>query len=308
MSSAKIQQTASTWFVRRNGERASDADEAAFERWLVADPRHAIAYRECEAGWSLLGEAAGSREIGALGADALEAHDRQAMTRRQVLRYGGGGAVAVVLGIGLWTSTSEPAWARYATGPGERLGRTFPNGTELMLAPQSRLTASMDASTSQAKLEAGQVFFQSQDAAVRLIVEAPDCRVEGSQCAVQLGLLDGGSEVIAVSGPISVNGAALAPGHRWFAGTVERIDVGAVTSWRTGRLDFRDRPLREVVAAFNRYGRDQFVIADTIAGDTAISGSFRYDAAGAFPQALEEIFGLRVEPAGEHRWRIATAP
>ncbi|MFD1333009.1 FecR/PupR family sigma factor regulator, partial [Methylopila musalis] len=41
---------ADAWLMRRDGEHGA-RDEADFEAWLAADPRHALAYAESERLW-----------------------------------------------------------------------------------------------------------------------------------------------------------------------------------------------------------------------------------------------------------------
>ena len=74
-----------------------------------------------------------------------------------------------------------------------------------------------------------------------------------------------------------------------------------------GRLVVRDRPLREVVEAFNRYSSDRLVLGDGKAGDIRISGSFRYDGSKEFAQALAAGFGLSVARQKDGAWRISAS-
>ena len=83
---------------------------------------------------------------------------------------------------------------------------------------------------------------------------------------------------------------------------VDATDAESATAWRLGRLVVRDRPLREVVAAFNHYSSDRLVLATPEAGDVRISGSFRYDGAREFAMALESAFDLPVDRQSDGAW------
>ena len=83
-------------------------------------------------------------------------------------------------------------------------------------------------------------------------------------------------------------------------------DLDALTAWRDGRLVFNDTPLPQVVAAFNRYSSDQLsLVPDARLNDIRISGSFRYDGAREFANALRAGFGVRVRQVDRTTWEIA---
>ena len=69
-------------------------------------------------------------------------------------------------------------------------------------------------------------------------------------------------------------------------------DVGAVTSWQTGRLSFRLQPLRYVLEDVNRYAGKPIRAADEHIGSIVISGTVMEDNVGAWVESLERAFGL----------------
>lgn len=72
-------------------------------------------------------------------------------------------------------------------------------------------------------------------------------------------------------------------------------EVARATDWRVLRLEFRDLPLREVVAEFNRHNTHQLALGDDAVGKLTIGGTFRADNAAAFVRLLESLLGVRVQ-------------
>lgn len=76
-------------------------------------------------------------------------------------------------------------------------------------------------------------------------------------------------------------------------------EVARATDWRAVRLEFRDLPLTEVVAEFNRYNPHRICLGDTSVGKLTIGGTFRADNAAAFVRLLERLLGVRVQSSGD---------
>jgi transmembrane sensor len=75
-----------------------------------------------------------------------------------------------------------------------------------------------------------------------------------------------------------------------------------VGEWREGRLTFDGAPLATVAADLTRATGLTFVAAPAVAGRT-VSGSVLVAPVKADPQALGELFGVRVRRDGD-RWII----
>lgn len=75
--------------------------------------------------------------------------------------------------------------------------------------------------------------------------------------------------------------------------TVE--DAQQLLDWRNGLLVFRDTPLADAAAEFNRYNVRKLVLADAKVGELRIGGSFRWDNQDTFVRLLEAGFPLHAE-------------
>jgi transmembrane sensor len=70
-------------------------------------------------------------------------------------------------------------------------------------------------------------------------------------------------------------------------------EIDRTLTWRTGILTFRDTPLADAVAEFNRYNTRQIVIDDPKLGFVKIGGIFRATDLDPFVHLLEEGFHIR---------------
>lgn len=309
---------ADLWFARMNGgDPVPPEREAAFNAWLQADPDHARSYRDCQMAWMELGLAGCEPPVLAMRSRALDTAARP--SRRRLLLGLSGATVATGIAGAVWMSAApSPARALIVTKTGQRLTAPLPDGSQVTLAPLSRVRLDFTEQRRGLKLEAGQAYFAvAHDPDRPFVVEAGDRQVTALGTRFQITLSDGQAqaEVVLEQGEVIVSsreesfGPArrLVPGQRLSAlkqARIEPVDVETSTAWRVGRLVVRDQSLDEVVSAFNRYSGDRLVLGDPKVGGMRISGSFRYDGAREFALALEGTFGLKVLAVGTGVWRI----
>lgn len=307
---------AAFWFARMNsGASPCLEDEAGFREWLNADPGHIESYRQCQVAWREIGTVAAAPSILARRARALK--PQGPISRRSALLGLTGGAFAAA-GAGAWViMASSPARALIVTAPGQRLTASLPDGSEVTLAPVTRLRLDYRTDARGATLETGQAYFN-----VLLDDDRPFTLIAGERAMVadasrfQVSLVNDAADIVVEEGILTVSSrrrreqvlARLSAGQQASADGSEYMiraaDVEAATAWRSGRLVVRDRPLREVVATFNRYSSDRLVLGDRKAGDVRISGSFRYDGSREFAMALATGFDLSVAQRPDGIWRI----
>lgn len=308
-----VDDAAAFWFARMNGGvTPNPEDEAGFQRWLHADPVNAGAYRDCQTIWRMLNDEAAEPEVLALRAAALGQVEPR-LSRRAMFGLAGGAIAASC--AGLWVlSAPSPARALISTKAGQRLNATLPDGSEVVLAPLTRLRLNFVGGRRFATLERGQVWFDlTPDAAHPFAVRVGDHVLTAEGGRFQLAVTEDRPDVVVEQGVLMVaerrGGKALvrvSAGQKSDGLRATTADVEAETAWRLGRLVVRDRPLSEVVAAFNRYSAEQLSIEDGAAGAKRISGSFRYDGGREFALALATGFNLSVKRTSDGVWRIRT--
>ena len=217
-------------------------------------------------------------------------------------------------------TASSPARALISTGPGQRLTAPLPDGSQVTLAPLSRIRLDFVGDHRRVAIEAGQCWFDAvPDPRRKFAVSAGKETLFADSGRFQVTLVDDVPAILVEEGVLTV---AAKPGQAVTAIRLTRgqkaswtdkglhiqpADVETDTAWRLGRLVVRDRPLSEVVDAFNRYSSERLVLSDAHAGTVRISGSFRYDGSRDFVMALASGFDLAVSQGDDGTWRIATS-
>ena len=83
--------------------------------------------------------------------------------------------------------------------------------------------------------------------------------------------------------------------HGHIAANMAVSEADHLLGWRDGMLAFRDTPLSQAIAEFNRYNTRQLVIGDAGVAALRIGGNFRGDNADGFVRLLEAGFPVRAE-------------
>ena len=221
-----------------------------------------------------------------------------------------GVVVLVAAGAGVAGWWHLPIARGIQTTPvGETRTIELPDGSRATLSSASRVRWAMSRSQRTIELEQGEVFVDVAADANRVFVVAA-----GSDRAVAIGTrfsvrkADRGTRVVVTEGRVrfsSTGGAApavLQPGMVAVAGGSElRVEsmpldqAEGLLSWREGYLGFRNTPLAEAVAEFNRYNTRRLVIADPAIATIPIGGNFRWNNIDVFVRLLEQGFELRAE-------------
>jgi transmembrane sensor len=304
---------AAHWFAKADRGPLTAEDRKAFLEWLD-QPDNAEAYQMTADAWSTLGAARGAQGLMAMRAAALR--DASGVSRRRVIfGLAGGAATACAGGAALMMASAAGATIR--TGAGQRLTAPLPDGSSVTLAPLSAVRIQYDAQRRRVRLVEGQAYFDMRAAPARPFqIIVGDERAEGGggrfqvtrQGATAQILIEDGTLDVAASGgdaPLRLKAGQVMSGPAG-ARRVAAADLDELTAWREGRLVFSDTPLPRVAAAFNRYSSDQLSLApDARLDGIRISGSFHYDGAREFANALRAGFGLRVRQVDETTWEIA---
>ncbi len=78
--------------------------------------------------------------------------------------------------------------------------------------------------------------------------------------------------------------------------------LSRASSWRQGRLDFKDERLSDVVYEISRYSIHEVRLSDAALGELRVSGNFKAGSVEGFASALTAIYPLdtdiRVDRSG----------
>ena len=335
-----VDEMASYWLVRLTASDCSPEERCAFEAWKEEDPAHEDAYLRLQRGGALFDRHLGDPQIQALADRALK-ETAPSFWRRRPFQYAAI-AASLILAVGVAVSLNtgagfnrEPAGQtiasveRYETAIGERSTVALPDGSVITLNTNSLMEVDFTTATRSVRLLKGQGFFEvAKDVGRPFIVTAGDKRVVALGTAfdvrfdkadvVEVTLVEGLVEVAGLDAPEPAENASafseadqskvrLNPGERLIAKAetapaVQKTDAIEETSWRTGKLIFRDRALSAVVEEMNRYSTQRLVLDsdDVRLAEMRVSGSFNAGRATTFVDALEVMHPLKATRTGEN--------
>jgi transmembrane sensor len=206
----------------------------------------------------------------------------------------------------------SPHRASYETTVGGLEAIPLADGSHMTLNSDSEVQVAVTAKERGVELNHGEVFFEvARDPTRPFIVKAGHARViaVGTQFSVRR---EGDQvDVVVIEGHVRVerdNQPAGAPPALLAPGDVARSDGSGVLvqqkplpqaeeslSWRSGFLVFRDTPLKDAVAQFNRYNTRKIVIDDPGVANLRIGGNFRSTNSEAFVRLIESGLPIRTE-------------
>ncbi len=223
------------------------------------------------------------------------------------------GAVAVIgagIAIRLRLEAFRPAALvrEYATVSAQREMVTLGDGTQITLAPASRLRLAerYGVARRDVYLEGQAYFTVAHDPARPFVLHAGRATAEdlGTRFAVRAYGTDAVVRVAVTQGSVAVGGAALRSGD---AATIAAggqvhvargVDIGADTAWTDGELRFENTPVSAALADFARWYDVEFRLTSSALPRTSLTGTFR---AESLPEALTTLaaaLGARYERRG----------
>jgi len=195
------------------------------------------------------------------------------------------GGIAVALSQGVFTHTPGNAaheldGARYTTTAGEQKNITLPDGSHVLLAPQTtlRLASGFGTTTREMSLTGEAYFDVPRTTGIPFVVRTAQSttRVLGTTFAVRRYAADRATHIAVVTGKVSVAGTTRvgdpAPASTLVAGMAMMLadssdvitrDPTDITAWQSGWLVFRGTPAEEVFATLSRWYGYQFKNVDS---------------------------------------------
>jgi transmembrane sensor len=276
------------WFVRNQA-----GDDAGFDAWRAADPRHDSAYARIERLWR---------------SDAFGAAASRVPVRRTRAVVAAALSVALVLGLGgatLRLHGIAPGWpSDHATRIGTIAETRLDDGTRLVLDSGSAADVAFGAERV-ITLRAGRILVDVAADKRPLAVHAGDMvirdigtrfSVERRGDAVLVAVADGAVELRA-------DGRArmLRAGQRGgIGGAIAAVDEPRDFGWTRHRLYFSDRPLGDIADELRRYHRGWIFVANDRVAATRISGGLSLDDPAAAMAELARLGGGTLTRVSDH--------
>ncbi|MFJ1300691.1 DUF4880 domain-containing protein [Pseudomonadota bacterium AL_CKDN230030165-1A_HGKHYDSX7] len=304
---ARTREAAIEWQVCLSSGQASDADRAAFERWLAESPSHGAAWQRLNA--ALNGTLHALRPGLLADGDALRRSlvGPQLAQRRRLAKLAlAGGALLLGAGVADRYVPLQSLAAGYVTRTGERRRVALPDGNIMEL--DARSAASWEG-PHVVRVSAGAAIFElGGSQALQLRLPQGEVRLAQGRVMVRCGA--GRSFCLALRGTAAVTtlaGArqALAPGQSvWFdARQVDAVQNGQAhaAAWQNGELEVHDEPLQTVVDALARY-RPGWLRMSPQAARLRVTGLFPLDDGDRALEALRNTLPIRMQRVS--RWYV----
>lgn len=287
----RLIEEAADWVVGLVSGTATDEDAERLAWWRAQSPSHEAAFRE----------------VADVRSYALvAAHTKRPVNRRALLSAGGGGALALLLGVGvarpplgLWPSYAE-LMADHRTSVGGRLEIHPVAGVDVELS--SRTAVSLIDGGRGIRLVSGESYVASKRAAGVFKVETASVRIRAQDAEFNVQALTSHERVACVRGEVrcEVGGrlSTLAANQALSIGSdgVTRrnaVDAAKESSWRKGLLVFEGTPLAAVVDQINLYRTGRIVLTDPALGRVPLNAVFHISQIENSVAQIEQLVNVR---------------
>jgi len=299
---------AAQWVDRMSRPVLDSDTAAAFDRWILADPRHVDSYAQMTATWQARGlERAMSEAANPSG--AINDNDAAPNRRRRLAWRGVAAsllALACVAGARLLVSD-----ACYATARGGTRMVALADGSTVRMNGDTRIIVHITPWSRQVTLERGEAFFDVAHERLRgFSVDMGGADVSVLGTAFDIDRIDGDMRIVRVyRGLVNVHAdtgwrGQLAAGNGLeLSGAQVRslkgVD-GSRPAWTGGWIEANDMPMRQLVARLNRTAGRSVTLADPALGDLLVTGRFRTNDPQNTLEAITMIHDLRWREVADH--------
>jgi transmembrane sensor len=308
-----IDDQALEWVARQSARELEPDEQARFEAWFAAHPRHQGAYLRARAIQHSLGQLTVQHSLRPSAEHLKEEREAEpepvAAPRRGFMLSGAlaAGLAAVSAGVLLPRLFGQ---TEIRTAKGEFRKVPLADQSVATINSASHLEVQMEATRRRILLKQGEAWFDvAKDKTKPFIVEAGAVRVRAVGTAFGVRRHKGGAEVFVTEGVVEVWSDAGSAGkrqlvageHAYVAQEAAAIEVAAQPdeverrlAWRDGKLVFQNEPLSEAVADFNRYNTRQIVIADPALARKPLVGQYRIDEPELFADDVRALLNVPV--------------
>jgi transmembrane sensor len=294
-------QAAGEWVQRLDGSSDPElADE--WMEWCGRDSLNFSAFEEMQRLWEAFPHT--TRTPAAPPASAA-----WRVARRNVL-WGLAAGVLVAVGAIGWVVVRDRTHAEaWSTATGGQRRESLPDGSELEMAPDSRVSIRFSALRREAQLDHGQAYFAVAHSAIRpFVVHTDDLTATAIGTAFDVRTGPESTVVTVSEGTVSVtvrDAGGDTGRYRARAGqqvsfspaehrlSVSEVDPTIAESWRTGVLQFVGEPLQEVVGEVDRFAQRRIVLAASLP-TMRFTGTVALAKIDDWLEALKQIYPIEV--------------
>ena len=331
-------EVAATWAVRLAEDELTVEQQAAFDAWLDADPRHGELLEEIIGAWRSVDHYASTEPLTAMREQALASarrtlrRDHRRFASRELVSGLIAAMLLLVVGGGLLWMHWTPQI--YETDVGERRVVALKDGSKVSLDADTVVKVLYADGKRRLWLDRGRAKFDvaknplrpfSVAAADKIVVATGTAfSVELVNAQVRVALYEGHVAILKRDAqntdashetPVEVGAVAadrlLVPGRELImpersaarlstqVAAVETADPERSLSWETGLMVFNDEPLNVVVERMNRYAEKPLSVGDPATGRLRISGVFPASDTNSLVQGLALGFGVQARASSD---------
>jgi transmembrane sensor len=324
-----VERDAARWFARLANAGPDHPERGRFEAWLMASPRHAREYARFDALWRDFDSGEGLRRLaGGVSLQAEAQGQARAAGRRRVLGQGALGLVVLcVTGFTAWRTLPRDTAPLFSlqrrSARGQTLEQVLPDGSLVLLAPDTALDLVFHDDRRGATLTQGEAFFDvAHDAERPFTVQAGRARVRVLGTRFVVSYVDDAVRVSVLSGRVhfeadsregrtgsasdGAKGLVLVAGEvaQWRAGELSgspqrlRGNAADALAWRSGSLVFSGDTLAVVAEQLGRYAGITLETGELHDSPIRITAVVQLRDAHAFVRSLPQLAPLTVEAGG----------
>ena len=305
-SKDSVHKQALDWLILMNSEHCSDLDRHDFNVWLETSMHHQQAYETLRAQWEWMER---FKAINFPAREAALSHRHQ--SPRRFYRSGIAASVLLVLGICAflpmgWIGIPQT----YMTEKGGHQTISLSDGSSIELNTDSEVRVHYNYWHRNVEMIKGEAFFtvahnekrpfevRASGGHLKDLGTAFDVYIKPEQVivAVEEGIV----EVQLTEKRKLIAGQQLAYNNSGVLQTLQPKDVTELTTWRQGKLVFRDRRLDAVLTEIARYHDTHIILQDESLGALRVSGTFYTEKLNDFVGAITSILPVKVAYVTEH--------
>jgi transmembrane sensor len=329
-----VLQEAAQWSLELSSGDIPAERIAQWQQWLAASEAHRTAFDRIQSTWCAIDRSAtgavswpsdaevasdaydGSVSVSVWRARVATRRASRRFRRRPWLTIGLAASVVAaltalaILPVMRSMQFTSPVVTVVETVSGENREVPLGDGSVISAGAQSVLWATLTDDSREVTLERGEAFFRvAKDPARPFTVKVGTTTVAAVGTAfnvrragerVVVGVAEGTVKVDARVAAQSIRTARLSVGQQLSIdatngnASIQLVDAIGIAAWREGRLQYRNEPLRSVIADVTRYSARDIVIGNPQIADLRITGTVFANDVDSWLQSLETALPLRV--------------
>ncbi|WP_353949915.1 FecR domain-containing protein [Stenotrophomonas maltophilia] len=292
------------WVIQCSAGPLPERQQRTLQRWLQADPRHALAWRQQQAFWQGL-DAAGPDVLAALPGLTADRQGLRPIAPQRRLPWLLASAAAVVLMVAAAPHALLLARSDLRSSDAPRVVQ-LEDGSTAVLDAGTALAVAFDGQQRHLRLLRGQAWFQVAHEARPFQVEAAGGLVRDIGTAFSVSMQDTTVVTQVSEGVVDVRPgdgsvqrlhagqARVFRDGRWLQ-PLRQADPDAVAPWRRGEVVIDDQPAAQAIADLARYRRAPVWVLGGQGTDVRVSALFHLQQPETAIDAVAAQAGLRVQ-------------